>query len=249
MKALRRRIERLRVQIVATARATCDVADAMHLGVTPALLEEAQVHLRMQVLAVEAESGTWEARRKRRRARLRAYRAKFGPSVLIGVHLELCSAYADELKRERQVLRQAGDTLAWLVLRCDSSIIAPLYAPRTHRLNAGVGLAGPMMILERAHASERFLVIDNDLTRCLGQGDLTIVRADGRWTAPLCLECFSNDPGEPLREGLEVSVNLAGAVADHPDHTGLHRDFAEALGLRMGSTRTFQRPQKARQEE
>jgi hypothetical protein len=106
-----------------------------------------------------------------------------------------------------------------------------------------------MMILERAHASGQFLVMDNDLTRCLGQGDLTVVRADGRWTAPLCLECFSDEPDEPLREGLEVSVNLAGAVADHPDHTGLFSEFAEALGLKVGSTRTFQRPQKERQEK
>lgn len=48
MKALRRRIERLRSVIVATVRATCDVADAMLLGETPALLEEAQAHLRMR---------------------------------------------------------------------------------------------------------------------------------------------------------------------------------------------------------
>jgi hypothetical protein len=135
----------------------------------------------------------------------------------------------------RQMIRQLGDGLAWAVLRENPRIIAPLYAERTHFLTPDYGLAGATQVIMNAHQAGGLLVIDNDLTRCLGTGDLTVVSNDMPWSIPLTVECKTAlVTNGPLKEGSEVSVNMTAAVSDSPQHQALHEKFMKAIGANVG---------------
>lgn len=102
-----------------------------------------------------------------RDARIARYRRRYGPSARIGEHLRNCDLIAQELNQLRAILRQLGDAVAWAILRSDARIIRPLFAKRTHFLSEGPGLVGPVQLIISAHELGQFLVIDNDVTRCL----------------------------------------------------------------------------------
>src|SRR5215216_6761691 len=126
MLALQRRIDRHRARCFKLAQAACRLADELGKHLTPALLETNLRQLRHETIAIEAAITDWETRTPRRRQRMHAFRNRFGPSPLIGQHSELCQAFETSLQDERQILRQIGDTLAWIVLRADPHLIAPL---------------------------------------------------------------------------------------------------------------------------
>lgn len=235
MKRLAVRLEQLDVEVHRSAVLGCRLIDQLRRGLTPAALDDFQHGLRMGLLDVESRIREWRARQPRRAVKLKALRRRSGGgSPTIGAHLELCQRMEAQLEQLRRVLRQLGDALAWLVLREDVRVLAPLYAQRTHFLNPGAGLAGPTELIMRAHRTGQFLVLDNDLTRCLGQGDITVVPVDGRWWMPLALECKTSASDEPLAEGSLVTTLLTSAVHEDALHAGLHARFADALGLLNG---------------
>lgn len=221
MKRLAVRLEQLDVEVHRSAVLGCRLIDQLRRGLTPAALDDFQHGLRMGLLDVESRIREWRARQPRRAVKLKALRRRSGGgSPTIGAHLELCQRMEAQLEQLRRVLRQLGDALAWLVLREDVRVLAPLYAQRTHFLNPGAGLAGPTELIMRAHRTGQFLVLDNDLTRCLGQGDITVVPVDGRWWMPLALECKTSASDEPLAEGSLVTTLLTSAVHEDALHAG-----------------------------
>jgi len=98
------------------------------------------------------------------------------------------------LTLRRLLLRQIADAFVWHVLRLDARVILPLYREQTHSLPRREGLGGPAELARRAMQSGELFVFENDLTRCLGVGDLTVVFATRPWTHPLTYEVKSSWP-------------------------------------------------------
>jgi hypothetical protein len=206
----------------------CAMADGVRRGITPSQLDALQTGVRGELLGVEDRLRTWTDREKPRRRRVQKLRAKCGGSSAIGEHGELTYLYGQALRTRRDMFRQMGDTLAWIVLGGNPRVIRPLFAPRSHHINAGIGLVGPIEIMLAAHRTERFLVLDNDLTRCLGIGDITVVPANAPWRYPLSIEVKSS--GE-ARAGAQCELACAAVVTGDPLHRALHADFTAAVGL------------------
>src|SRR5438094_2223034 len=92
------------------------------------------------------------------------------------------------------------------------------------------GLGGPAELARRAMHSGEFLVIENDLTRCLGVGDLTVVFAARRWKHPISYEVKSS--ARPAwRLGAELQIEAIAAVSDDPADVELHERFTAATGF------------------
>lgn len=237
MQALKRRIRLLKEERERAALLSCRLIDAFIADVTPQLLNGVQDALRVGLLEVEARIRLWDATSAVRRKKIKSLKARRGGgSPAIGEHLEHRAAYRRLLEEFRQQFRQFGDAVAWIALRHDSRIIVPLFALRTHHLSAGVGIAGPVQVISDGNKSGDFLVLDNDLTRCLGMGDITVLRADpAEASLPLSLELKSSLNGSELGEGAAITISFAGPVYSEKSHSKLHADFATALEMNAGT--------------
>jgi len=226
MRALARQVERLLSDNRSTAEAGCQQADLGREHLTPAALQDAQDGLRAQLLWVEGRLRKVQGRAQRRDEMLaRRYARKPALKDLRKEHTALLRRRERVLEAQRTVLRQIGDAHAWMALEQDPRILVPLFAERKHRLPDGIGLAGPVDLARRAHASGKFLVIENDLTRCLGIGDLTIVFAQGHSGPPLSVEVKTQSHGGNAMNVHLVTVHSGGA------HTSLHDEICRVLGL------------------
>lgn len=216
-----------------TADAGCRVSEHFRRNMRPDLFEQLQYNIRIDLLNVEERICAWEDRRARRKRAIDRFRKRYGPSKAIGEHLRAVELYADELRALRSIFRQIGDAFAWLLLRTDPRIIAPLFAERTHHLTPGRGLVAVAQMIQDTHATGQFFAIDNDLTRCLGDGDVTVVRAGKPWSLPLTLE-LKTPESEVDESAGEVTVNFTAALSGHPDQAKLHEELAAAIGLSEG---------------
>jgi hypothetical protein len=114
----------------------------------------------------------------------------------------------------------------------DARLIAPLFLPRPNTVPQGIGLAGPVALMNTMHASGRLLAVQNDLTRCLGSGDLTVAgAADVPWERPIPLEIKSS--GE-FREGAEVTVSVLAVHSDYDLDENLYQTIVSTCGLLVG---------------
>lgn len=95
-------------------------------------------------------------------------------------------------------------------------------------LSSGIGMAGPAQVMKEAHATGEFLVLENDLNRCIGYGDLTVTATDGRWVRPLLLEIKS---GGEMKEGAKMDLNFISVLTNHPLDAELFRRFQTSVGL------------------
>jgi hypothetical protein len=122
MSRLVAEIERIRGQIRETARFACHMSDSMARSgaLTPKILHEAQTALRQNLLFIEKRQRTLETRRK---PRARVLKRRFARSEFFrdyrAKHIQLLQDRDDCLEWQRNLLRQIGDTLAWIVLRGD----------------------------------------------------------------------------------------------------------------------------------
>ncbi|MBC7791895.1 MAG: hypothetical protein H7Z74_18260, partial [Anaerolineae bacterium] len=237
MKGLGRQYWRLRDERHKAAILACRLADAFNSSATPELLDKAQHAIRAGLLDIENRLRSWRNRNQRRPRKIKALRIRAGGgSSLIGDHIALCGAHEESLEEFRQLLRQCGDALAWTLLSFDPRRIFPLYGTRTHHLNTGVGIAAATHVIIEAHKTGKFLVLDNDLTRCIGIGDLTIFRADARrQELPYSLELKARLQGVEFIAGAEVSVDFGGTVFENSSQAQLHADFVQVLGLKIGA--------------
>lgn len=234
MKRLSHRLGELQREKQEAARLGCLVVENLRRNLKPELLDELQHGLRMGILDIEERIRAWSDRRQRRAAMIRRFRNRYGHSALIGKHLEYVELYEHELAALRLIIRQIGDATAWIVLKTEPRIIAPLFAKRTHHLTRGRSLTSSVQMIMDAHATGKFFALDNDLTRCLGDGDVTVVRAGKPWALPVTYELKTPESEFDEARG-QVTVNFLSALSNHPDQVALHEEFATALGLTEGS--------------
>jgi hypothetical protein len=226
-------IDRLALQV---AEVGVELIDRFRESRSPDQLQAIQDFIRAGLLAVEKRLGDTERRRQKRSSRnARLSLRNKASGRRYGEHIDAAKRRDDALRRYRSMLRQVGDACAWLVLGEDPRTIVPLFSDtRVHSFSKELGMIGPLELATRAHASGRFLVLENDLTRCLGKGDITVVRRDGSSSLPLAIEVKTS--GE-FKEGAQVEVNLFTAMAAAPEHEDLLTDFNEALDLRIRDDR------------
>lgn len=189
MRALKRVVDLLDAENRRIALAACLFVDGFRQNATPANLQDAQDFIRLGLLDTRSRLRTDEARRPQRRNRFAARRAREASLARhMKEHLDLLEARVQTLERRRTILRSAADGLAWIALSHQPSAIPRLFRPQTHDLPEQRGLIGPLLVQHAAHRSGRFLVLENDLTRCLGLGDLTVISIDARDVPPISIE-------------------------------------------------------------
>jgi hypothetical protein len=235
------KVQKLQEVNRSVAQIGCRLIDELKQNLTPRRLDQIQDLIRSNTRRIQRELREWDARGRRWRPRIKrllTHCSDFGRAV--GEHQMLLQAQDETLRLAERIQRQLGDAVAWLVLRSDPRLIAPLWERRRHHLPDQLGLSGPVLISKSAHETGRFLVIDNDLTRCLGIGDLTVVSADGRWFRPIPVEIKSTVGGGAFVEGAQLEVELRTSVSDHPVDAEIWKDFRSTLGL--SDTREGHRP-------
>lgn len=198
---------------------------------TPQNLNKAQEWLAGRIRETEERIRTVRDRR-RRRGRLLRPRLVRKPSLRrwLGRHQLLLQVREELLQRRRAMLRHIGDAVAWLVCRSEPRILFALFdASKTHHMPTGVGAIGHRFVRRRAHEDGRFLVVENDLTRCLGRGDMTMI--------PLEADRFRFYPIELKTHGQAqvgshayTHVHFMLAEDDHEDQKYADA-FADAIGL------------------
>lgn len=232
MQHLTAEIRSLREMNRSTARQACAYLDLVQgTGWKPADLLAMQTALRRDLLAVEHRLRTVRGRAKGLGRRLAAFAKRVpGAGRVVGQHLGLLQERERALVLRRLLFRQIADAFAWLVLRLNARLIFPLYRKRTHHLPRKEGLGGPVELARRAMRSGELLVIENDLTRCLGVGDLTVVFATRPWKHPLTYEVKSSArPAWQL--GAQLEVEAISVVTDDPADIELHKAFKAATGF------------------
>jgi hypothetical protein len=88
------------------------------------------------------------------------------------------------------------------------------------------GWFGPQSIIRQAHDSGRFYVLDTDLTRCLGIGDLVAVPAHDLWVRPLVYEVKTKAADDE-----RVAIWLVGAKPTTLVDALAQGEFCDVLGL------------------
>lgn len=227
MRALERVVEELRRQNREIAEVLCSAMDIFVRAPTPQQLQVLLDVLREGQMACEDESTRLRAVCRRRRShyiRLRSRRPGIGPGI--GQQYALVQERQRLVRRCRRLLRQVGDAVAWVLLNGNPRLIAPLYAPQSHRIPRDEGLAGALLVQDRLHRTGRFLVLENDLVRCVGTADLLVVPVNRIGFEPLVLELKST--GEVTMGG-EIGVSIGTAHSDHPMHEDTYRALEAAL--------------------
>lgn len=233
MSALSVEIDELERENRKLAREATLAIAAFQTAPTPLLLQRIQDEIRAGLLRVERRLRAVENARRRWRERgkirfraysdLRRARAARVPSL----------ERRDQLLRvQQQLLKQVGDSCAWVLLGYRPRLLRVLFSnDQVHHLPNDVGLVGNAGVAARANESGRFFALENDLTRVLSIGDLTVIPARSGWLKPLVLELKSSGRFEL---GAEISVNLYTSVAElTPDETLLN-ELSDTLGMRVG---------------
>src|ERR1051326_6163563 len=188
--------------------------------------EVAHVHhdwVRRQRLWAEYRLRTIRARGSSRKKRLKGFT---GPAR--GIVNRVLAERERQLGSQVRILQQIGDTIAWRALRGDARLFAALYAPRPHQLPLGTGIGGPLMVARKPRESGEFYVIENDLTRVLGQGDLTAAWAKREWHRPLYLEVKTR--GEWM-EGATAELFVTAIEIDSPVDRDMYAEYCRIAGL------------------
>lgn len=231
MQAIQRRIQREREFNLLIARWAAMTLRHRGGALTPATLEELQRWNRELRLDVDR----WlSLLRERRGTRGQRIARRFGSTTAVHAarlaHDRALKNLQAMLRRRETVLRQVGDACAWMVLGGRTRVLFPLYnGGKLNPLPTNEGLWGPSHVATEAHATGRFLVIQNDLTRCLCTGDLTVVRADGPWRHPAVFEVKTSKPDPDGKS----RITMLGTEGGWPTDIALVRDFREVLGFQL----------------
>lgn len=246
MRAVRIAVRKQDFQNHETARYGCEWIDLLLSGTSSIVVDKLQEALWVYITDTEGELQKLNRRDKRRRTRWgRMPTPDRDRAELRRLHLEQMERRRTMLEERRQILRCIGDACAWIVLRADPSTIHALCAgDRTHFLAAeGPGPLGPRCVMESAHASGKFLVLNTDVTRCLGVGDLVAVPTDGLWARPLAFEVKTVSVGEQHAE-----IRLIGARPVLSHEAEILDRFSRATGFEITDPFPL-REREARQAE
>jgi hypothetical protein len=206
-KLIRRLFDRLDGQNRMIAERGCELIDKFRKNQSPAILGTLQEEIWSTLEQTETELAKLKTREKRRS---RAWKGKVldrGRGEKRKFRLTVIQRRRQFFEERKVILRQLGDACAWEVLGGSASVICPLYAERPHSLPPKEESAGPKALMRAAYDSERFFVLNTDLTRCLGLGDFIVVPSNGRWICPLAFELKSHaaQNGEPEIETFVVT--------------------------------------------
>lgn len=230
MKGLRAAIRRYDRESLTLLQEACDALDRLRDDLTPAAVKSLQDGLRGVLAVTEERLACLSARRKRRRSRLTRRRVERNRSIL-GPHNDLLQTREALVGRRRDALRQIADALMWLVLRGDKRIIGLLYdGSRSHRLPSENAMLGQLVIEEQLGELPDVFVLDNDLSRVLGFGDLTVVRAAPAPLRPLPLEVRTR--GDVQKDGARIEIHTV--LTDVPFDDELLQLIGTAIQLDEG---------------
>lgn len=230
MNAIRRVSEQLDHENWLIALAGCHLADDLGNPPSSGPLTQFEDFVRYGLIATEDTLRTLRRRNARSRDRMRK-RIRRAPGIgrIFESHVRCLQHRLSVLQQRRNILLQLGDAIAWRVLLLDVRRIIPLYAPRTHELPGSVGLAGPLQLKANLERTGTMWAIENDLTRCCGHGDLTVVRLDRPDATPLLIEVKSHARGD-LAEGSVVELLTLSAHTDLPVDKETHAMLLDAMG-------------------
>lgn len=228
MKALEALNRRTMADNREVAQVLCRALEAFRERPSSKLFELLQDEIRSAQMWCEDEARRLGGLIDRRRAR---FKRIIGEDSECGRRLAEHTAKARERERiveqRRLMLRQMGDALAWVVLGGNHRVIASNYAPQTHQIPREQGLAGALLVEHELMKTGRYYVLETDLVRCLGTGDLVVVEVDRMGHEPLTLELKSS--GE-LGEGLELGVGIGTVHSEIASHKRLYTEVQEILG-------------------
>lgn len=235
VQALRRHVYGLLEENEQYAELGCKLATVLKKDLSADVLERGQQWLRPVLIQTETRLSQLKARRDRQRELLeRRVEAKPELRRQLGDHQKLLKVRRRVLRQRRRILRQVGDALAWSVCGMEPLILAPFSAPgRRQHVPGGIGGFGPRNIRTRAHETGDYYVVDNDVTRCLGVGDLTVVPVDAvgsHRVYPMEIKTHGK-----LEEGAEAKIEaiIPTAEGDEDDREFLET-FTERVGLLHG---------------
>lgn len=204
---------------------------------SPASLQEALDFVRLGISASNARLKVLRGRRVRRRALIKARRGrKKALGRLIQAHDVLIKRQVFQYEKRRRILRQIADAFAWVALSRTPRARALLFRAQTHQPPEEMGLAGHLLVQGAAHECGDFLVIENDLTRCLGVGDLTVVPISGPSARPIAIEIKTS--GDSLELGAELDVRMSLVETNDPADQEVMERFKECLGIALTETIT-----------
>lgn len=232
MKALLRQIQREQQTRRHQAEVAANLGTMLQKDLSPENVNAAQEWLAGRIRETEDRIRKIHARRSRRKAlllprlkRKNALRRRMGP------HQALLEAREDVLKRRRVMLKLAGDAIAWLVCGNEPRLIYALFDPsKTHHAPTGVAAIGHRIIRRRAHQEGTFLVVENDLTRCLGKGDMTMVPIDEKDPSKVYPMELKTHGEAKIGNDAYTHVHFMLADEDPVDKANVE-EFAHAVGL------------------
>lgn len=237
MIALGRSLEQIRTYTWREAVGACLAIDAVRTKPGGDLFQEVQAATVRGLLTVEARMRQLRRRKRSRGPRVK-YRLERKPALrlVVGQHNAFLSTREELLAERREMFRQVGDALAWLMLRGDQRRLRLLFVEgRTHELPEGIGLAAAIEVARKLNSSGAALAGVTDITRCLGAGDVVVVGKDN--AIPLCLELKSTSISRsstyvgfyapyaesgPVRELFDLVSDILGLEDDTapPGHDG-----------------------------
>lgn len=233
VQALRRHVDALLEGNEHYAELGCKLATALEMDLSPELVERGQRDwLRPLLRATEQRLSKLRARRRGEQSERLEGRIEKNPELSqhLGNHQELLKVRRRALRQRRRILRQVGDALAWIICGMEPQIIAPYSAPgRRQHIPDGIGGFGPMYIRTQAHETGEYYVVENDLTRCLGVGDLTVVPVDAIGSHRIYpMEVKTH--GE-LEEGTQAEIEAGIPTTEDDEYD---REFLEVFSERIG---------------
>lgn len=231
MLGLRRSVQRYDRTTREVLNGCVAAVEAFRADGSSTTLKEIQDGLRGLIWDCEARIRRHSDRRGIRAKRVRdLVGASVGP--LMSEHHDWLRRRDAVLARRRSALRQIGDALAWLLLRGDMGAISAVYDDsRTHQLPPLEALTGQATLIEQITDLTNLLVIDNDLTRILGVGDLTIATPRSQPLRPFFLEVRTH--GNIVTDP-STTLTINGVFPDSDLDEGIRSQLRAALHFEEG---------------
>lgn len=231
MKGLRRSVERFDRDTRRILTGAVSAVENFRSDGSSKTLNQIQDGLRALTFDCEARIRVHRGRRKKRKRRI-APLTKSVSGELIGEHQDWLGRRDAVYARRRTALRQIGDALAWLALRGDMGAVSAVYdAAKSHFLPPLPSLIGHASLIEQITDRTDLLVIDNDLTRILGAGDLTVITPRSRPLRPFVLEIRTH--GDIISDP-STTMTIQGVFVEAGADDGVREQLRQALDFKEG---------------
>lgn len=164
-------------------------------------------------------------------------------------HQRLLEMREEVLERRRSMLRHIGDAVAWTACRSEPRIIWGLFdSDKDHSMPTGAGAIGHRVVRRRGNASGEYFVVENDLTRCLGIGDLTIVPREARGKHRVYPAELKTHGTPEVGERAHTELHFMVEEGDPTDQEYVAA-FAETVGASSATSQTVGQKVREQREE